>query len=56
MLIKNRNLSLLNSLGIMIGRTYLTEKKNKKKGYCDYGEFNSHSNEKVEPGQRNLRF
>ena len=31
MLIKNRNLSLLNSLGIMIRRTYLTEKKIKRK-------------------------
>ena len=31
------------------------KKETKRKEYCNYGEFNSHSNEKVERGQRNLR-
>ena len=32
------------------------KKEIKRKEYCNYGEFNSHSNEKIERGQRNLRF
>ena len=35
---------------------YLTEKKLKKKKYCNYREFKSHSNEKIEQGERNFRF
>ena len=37
-------------------RAYFTEKETKRKEYCNYGEFNNHSNEKVEGGQRNLWF
>ena len=34
----------------------LNRKKTIRKKYCNYGKFNSHSNEKVERGPRNLRF
>ena len=63
MLVKHQDLPLLNSPGIIIERTYLTEKKTKRKEfYGDYGEYgydgqyNSKSNKKVERGQGNLWF
>ena len=54
MLVKNRDLSLLNSSGIIIERTFLTKKEEtKRKEYLNYAEFNSHTSEKVERSQRN---
>ena len=41
MLVKNQDLSLLNSSDVMLKRTYLTEKKTKRKEYYSYGEFKS---------------
>ena len=37
-------------------KNVFNRKKTKRKEYCNCGEFNSHSNEEVEKGQRNLRF
>ena len=56
MLVKNRDPSLLNSSGTMIERTSLTEKETKRKEYLKYGEFNIHTNKKVERRRKNSRF
>ena len=37
-------------------KSEFNRKKTKNEEYCNYGEFNSHSNEKVEIGQRYLQF
>ena len=55
MLAKNRDPSLLNSSGTMTETTCLTERETKRKEYLNYGEFNSHTNEKVERRQKNSR-